>query len=193
MIAMPTPQGRPPYDLDAIVDIAVQTFLERGYDSTSMDQLAHAASIRKPSLYYHVSSKEELLKLGVTRALNAAHAVFDEPGATEGPAFERLKYVLHRTCQTLGEHVAEAALMVRVRGNTDTEQWVLQRRRELNVRVERLIEASIHDGQIHPRTDPRVAARLLLGMITSAVDWYRPGGPLSPRELADQLMLLIAH
>ncbi|WP_245484907.1 helix-turn-helix domain-containing protein, partial [Ciceribacter ferrooxidans] len=48
--------------------MAVRVFLERGYDGASLDDVARAAGITKASVYYHVSSKEELLERGVGRA-----------------------------------------------------------------------------------------------------------------------------
>ena len=66
---------RPAYRTDEIVDIAVRVFLERGYDATSMSDLAKAAQITKSSFYHHVSSKEGLFELGVGRALDALFQV----------------------------------------------------------------------------------------------------------------------
>jgi AcrR family transcriptional regulator len=56
--------GRHRYDLDDIVDIAVRVFLERGYDGTSMQDLATAAGITKSGFYHHVSGKEDLPERG---------------------------------------------------------------------------------------------------------------------------------
>jgi AcrR family transcriptional regulator len=188
---MPTPRNRVPYDIDAIVDIAVLTFLQHGYDGTSMDRLADAAGIRKASLYHHVNSKEEQLRLGIKRALDASYAVFDEPGATGGDAVDRLRYVIRRQCEVLGEHVAEPALMTRARGNTETERWVLQQRRALNQRVQKYVQDAIDDGFLDARLDSHVATRLMFGTITSTVDWYRTGGRLRPSDLASQVDLLL--
>jgi len=188
---MSIPNTRAPYDTDAIVDIAVHTFLEHGYDGTTMDQLARAADIRKASLYYHVSSKEELLRRGVSRALDASYAIFDEPNAQSGGPLDRLRYVMRRTCETLAAHVPEVALMIRVRGNTETECWVLDKRRAINTRVAELVQGAIDVGKLDARLDAAISARLMLGMVTSTVDWYRDGGTCSPVDLADHVMFLI--
>ena len=76
--------GRPGYDLDSLLAVAVEVFNERGYDGTSMEDLARAAGITKSSIYHHVASKEQLLRLAVERALGALFGVTSEPAATSG-------------------------------------------------------------------------------------------------------------
>ena len=93
----PSAKQRKPYDPDAILDVAVRVFRERGYDGSTLDDVARAAGITKASIYYHVRSKEELLARGVGRALDALFAVLDERPAKRGRAASRLKYIVHRT------------------------------------------------------------------------------------------------
>ena len=82
----PSARERKPYNLDAILDVAVRVFRERGYDGSTLDDVARAAGITKASIYYHVRSKEELLARGVGRALDALFAVLDERPAKRGRA-----------------------------------------------------------------------------------------------------------
>jgi Tetracyclin repressor-like, C-terminal domain len=124
-------------------------------------------------------------------ALEASYAVFDEPGACEGDAPGRLRYVIRRQCEVLGDHVAESALMIRARGNTDTEKWVVQQRRTLNQRVQQYVQDAIDAGYLDERLDPAVATRLMFGTLTSTVDWYRPDERLKPADLARQVELLL--
>lgn len=51
-----------------ILDTSAVMFHEKGYDRTSLDDIANALSVTKPSLYYHFSSKEEILLECVTAA-----------------------------------------------------------------------------------------------------------------------------
>ncbi len=106
--------------MDAIVDVAVRVFLQRGYDGASLDQVAEAAGITKASIYYHAEGKEALLARGAGRALDALFAVLEEAAATEGREIDRLKYVLKRTIEITVQRLPEVALLLRVRGNTQT-------------------------------------------------------------------------
>ncbi|WP_067904372.1 helix-turn-helix domain-containing protein [Nocardia vaccinii] len=69
-------------DLERLVDIAVEPFLQRGYDGTSMADIPAAAGARKSTLYHHVRGKEELLRSGSQRSLIAYSAMLEEPEAT---------------------------------------------------------------------------------------------------------------
>ena len=69
---------RTTYTPDSLLEVAVTVFNERGYDGTSMEDLARAAGITKSSIYHHVKGKEELLTRGVNRALDALNGALDE-------------------------------------------------------------------------------------------------------------------
>jgi len=158
-----------------LLDLALEAFAERGYDGTSMDDLAAATGLTKSALYHHVSGKEELLRLAVTRGLDGLFAVLEEPAARTGPAVARLEHVVRRATQVLVEELPSVTLLLRVRGNTGTERWALQRRRELDRRLARLVQQAIDEGDLRADLEPRLVARLLFGMVNSVVEWYRPG------------------
>src|ERR1700685_3756371 len=80
--------GRPGYDLDSLLAVAVEVFNERGYDGTSMEDLARRLGITKSAIYHHVSGKAELLRLATSRALDGWSAVADQARALEAPAIE---------------------------------------------------------------------------------------------------------
>jgi AcrR family transcriptional regulator len=182
---------RPAYRLDEIVDIAVKVFLERGYDATSMADLAEAAQITKSSFYHHVSSKEELFELGTGRALDALFGVLKEPPALAGPATHRLRYILRRLVQIITERLPEVALLVRTHGNTPAEQKAMHRRRQFDQAMTRIIERGVKDGDLDLGMDSALFSRLVLGAAVSVVEWYRPTGKVKAGPLMDAVERLI--
>jgi len=58
------------YSLEELLEVVAREFLRRGYDATSMEDLSRATGRTKSSIYHHVSGKEELLRLAVSRALD---------------------------------------------------------------------------------------------------------------------------
>ena len=176
---------------ESLLAVAVDVFNVRGYDGTSMEDLAKAAGITKSSIYHHVAGKEELLRLAVTRALDGLFGVLGEPGATGGPAVDRFAYVVRRTCLELVENLPYVTLLLRVRGNTAAEREALERRREFDHRVADLAAAAIEAGDLRADLDPRLTARLVFGLVNSVVEWYRPDGPESGQTVADALSSLV--
>ncbi|KOG28045.1 TetR/AcrR family transcriptional regulator [Streptomyces wedmorensis] len=169
-----TTAKRDTYTPETLLSVAVRVFNERGYDGTSMEHLSKAAGISKSSIYHHVSGKEELLRRAVSRALDGLFAILDEPGAARGRAVERVEHVTRRTVEVLMAELPYVTLLLRVRGNTATERWAMERRREFDHRVAELLKAAAAEGDLRADVDIRLATRLLFGMINSLVEWYRP-------------------
>jgi AcrR family transcriptional regulator len=183
---------RDSHTVESLLSVAVEVFNVRGYDGTSMEDLAKAAGITKSSIYHHVSGKEELLRLSVTRALDALFAVLDEPAAREGAAAARLEHVVRRTCLELVSNLPHVTLLLRVRGNTAAERDALARRRELDHRVAELVAAAIAEGDLRAGLDPRLTARLVFGLVNSISEWYHPHPAESAAEVAAALADAVA-
>ena len=78
------------YDVGRLLAVAVDVFIEQGYDGTTMEDLARAAGISKSSIYHHVESKEELLRLALDRALAALISIGEEENVAGPDAIDRL-------------------------------------------------------------------------------------------------------
>jgi AcrR family transcriptional regulator len=165
---------RPTYTTQSLLDVAVTVFTTRGYDRTSMEDLAKAAGLSKSSIYHHVQGKDQLLSLALDRALDGLFAVLSEPGATDGPAVDRLTYVIRRTTDVLIAELPYVTLLLRVRGNSATELAALMRRREFDQLVAELVHKAQRDADVRADIDAATATRLIFGMINSLTEWYRP-------------------
>jgi AcrR family transcriptional regulator len=147
-------RGRPGYDLDTLLAIAVGVFNERGYDGTSMEDLSRRLGISKSAIYHHVSSKDELLRLALDRSLDELSTVLAETRRLDVPAISKLEHL--------------------VRGSVAVQRAALNRRRQFDRYVAGLVRQAEADGDVRPDVDPAVTARLLFGMVNSLVEWYRP-------------------
>lgn len=186
----PPASERKPYDIDSLVVVAFEVFRRRGYDATSVDQIARAAGITKSSIYHHVAGKEELLDRGVTRALDRLFSVLDEPDATKGPYAERIRYVVARAVEIELAAIDEVAVLLRLRGNTKVERRALERRREFDRRLSELVERAIDQGEIRDDLDPLLVTRLLISMANWLTEWYDPRGDLSPQDISNAITSL---
>ncbi|RJO73564.1 TetR/AcrR family transcriptional regulator [Nocardia panacis] len=177
--------GRPGYDLDSLLSVAVKVFNEKGYEGTSMEALAQRLGITKSSIYHHVSGKEELLDLALGRALNGLFGVTTELEVTSGRYIDRLEHLVRRSVRVLATELPYVTLLLRVRGNSAVERRALARRREFDEIVTRLVTAAVEEGDLRPDIDPALISRLMFGMVNSITEWYRPRGDTSVDQLAD--------
>ncbi|MCC3281342.1 TetR/AcrR family transcriptional regulator [Arthrobacter caoxuetaonis] len=186
-----TRRGRPGYDQQTVLNIAVDVFNRHGYEATSMGILAENLGITKSAIYHHVPSKGDLLRLALENALGGLEGVLDDPRASTGPADARLEFVLRGTIEVLTERLPFVTLLLRLRGNTEIERDALERRRQFDRRVSELVDAARAEGSLRSDIDPRTTTRLLFGTINSIVEWYKPGGSLSGQKLADDIISMV--
>lgn len=188
---LPSGAPRPPYTVDTLLDVAVRVFTERGYDGTSFQHLSQASGLSKSSIYHHIDSKEQLLRMGLERALQPLIATTTEQGATTGPAVDRLRYLIRRNLQIMAERLPYVTLLLNVHGNTDTERWALQQRRTYDRFVADVVQQAIDEGDVRADVDARTTARLIFGMTNSVREWYRPQRHIKPDTLAEQVTALL--
>ena len=185
---LPSGERRPRYDLDRLLDVAVEVFSERGYDGTSIEHLSAASGLSKSSIYHHVDGKEHLLRLALERAIDPLAATTTEPGTVQGRAIDRLEHLVRRDVQVLCEALPYVTLLLRVHGNTETERWALRERRAFDEFVAGIVQEAMDDGDLRPVSDALTVARLIFGTINSLIAWYRPARGPAPEELADAIL-----
>jgi AcrR family transcriptional regulator len=182
--------GRPGYDLDTLLAVAVEVFNERGYDGTSMEDLSKRLGIAKSAIYHHVSGKEELLRLSLDRALDGLFGVAAEVRAADASAAGRLELLVRGSVEVLQRELPHVTLLLRVRGNTAVERDALERRRRFDRYVAGLVRQAQREGGLRNDLDPRTTAHLLFGLVNSLVEWYRPGRRAVDASLADDVVAL---
>jgi AcrR family transcriptional regulator len=184
----PARRGRPGYDLESLLAVAVRLFNERGYDGTSMEDLSRRLGITKSAIYHHVPGKAELLRLATDRALDSLFAEVAKLDEVDGRAIDRLEHLVRGSVMVLADQLPFVTLLLRVRGNTPVERAALARRRQFDRLVADLVAMAAAEGDLRPDVDPAVAARLLFGMVNSLAEWYRPRGRASAAALADTVV-----
>lgn len=193
---------RATYTADSLLDVAVAVFNERGYDGTSMEDLARAAGITKSSIYHHIKSKEELLERGVNRALDALNASLDSLDSVDSvnsmngggggtSALERVEQAVFGAVEILVAELPYVTLLLRVRGNTEAERAAQARRREIDRRFAGFVERAVAEGSLRADVDPHLASRLVFGMVNSVAEWYRPGHGESAERVASAVVHLV--
>lgn len=189
-VGRPRASVRKPYDADALADVAMRVFAERGYDGASLDDVAAAAGIAKSSIYHHVAGKEDLLARGLGRGFRALFEVLEADEATSGPAIDCFRFVLENAIDGLFVDLAGVKVLQSLRGMTPTEQWARGRRREFNRRITALVRRAVAEGDVRDDIDPEAITVLVYGMLTSVTEWYVEGDERRAEQTADAILAL---
>jgi AcrR family transcriptional regulator len=178
----------------AIEDVASELFRTHGYAATSVRDIARALSIQGPSLYAHVTSKEDVLWAIVDRAASRFEAAAEaaEERAAEhcpGDPVEVVSAIVRAHVGVITADVGEASVFVYEWRSLGSERRaaVLVRRDAYEARLRRHIEDGIAIG-VFGLTDPAVAATVLLSALNGVATWYDPNGRLSAERVGDHLV-----
>ena len=97
-------RGRPGHDQAAVLRAAIDLFNRKGYDATSIGDVADELGVTKSAVYHHVPSKEHLLSEALDEALGELEATVSRAAAADGSAYERLRGVVRRSVEVLVDH-----------------------------------------------------------------------------------------
>jgi len=165
---------------DAIREQAALLFFERGYDATTLRQVAAAVGIKVSSLYNHIESKEQLL-------LSVMGGVMDDLLALQKVAVSQDVDVIDRLIAVLDCHIRFSASRARevFIGNselrslpTDARAKVIAKRREYERRIQDLIVEAGREGKAVV-LDARLHTYSIVAKGTHVASWYKPAGALS--------------
>lgn len=184
-------RGRPGYDLDSLLAVAVDVFNEKGYDATSMGDLSERLGIAKSAIYHHVASKEALLRLALDQALDGLEQVTQRARDLDQSALQRLEYLVRESVVLLQSRRPYVTLLLRVRGNSAVEVAALQRRRALDRHAASLVREAVAAGELRGDLDPTMTARLIFGLVNSLAEWTRPATRLHTAALPDAVSALV--
>lgn len=108
----------------AIQDTALAMFVARGYEGTSLDEVATRLSLTRQAVLYHFGSKEDLLRSIITPGLEALRATVDGFVVSDPPTRAQRRKALTALVNTMATHRGTVAVLVRFTNETDVAQIV---------------------------------------------------------------------
>jgi AcrR family transcriptional regulator len=181
-----------PASRSRIMDIAASLFVERGYEATSLRYLADQVGMKAGSLYYHFTSKDELLTGILEQGIEVMQSAFDgaEQETAEAEAGQRIRVHVRAHMAALFEHGPYTAVHVVTFRNAPAavRQAVLPVRDAYEARWSELLSTMQARGEIGAEIDINLARLALFGAMNSALDWFD-----AERGGLDQVAEAIAH
>jgi AcrR family transcriptional regulator len=170
--------------------IAARLFAEKGYQGTSLADLAEELGVQKPSLYHHIASKEDLLWEVASEGAAAFHAALDGV-PDDRPTVERIRLALRAHLGVVGGQLDVATVFVRewrFLSGERRERFVAERRR-YEQRIRDLFREGVEGSELRTDLDVATAALLFLSAANWAYTWLRPGGDTD--ALADRFYAVL--
>ena len=176
-----------------VVDAAARVFHERGYESTSIQDIADNLGILKGSLYYYIRSKEDLLNEILWGVHDDALANIQRVEEVKGDALQKVRafITLHITFNI--ENLVKMGVFFHDFRSLSKErrQRIIEARDLYDKILRDLIADGQREGLVCPDVDPKMASMAALGMCNWIYQWYRPRGRLRPDEVAGQFADLV--
>src|SRR6201996_5796087 len=178
---------------EAVIRAAAHAFNRKGYHNTSLDDIAAALEVTKPTVYYYVQNKEQLLFECFVAGVEQIRAAFREVKQSDMSARERLNAGLRH----YGAAVASEFGWCMVRAeeqdlSPSMSGHIKALKSEIDQGIRRLIRDGIQDGSIHP-CDPKMTAFALAGALKWIGLWYRENQSLTGGELAYSLVVIFEN
>ena len=173
---------------DEILEAAAQIFSQKGFHAASMQDIAQAVNLQKASLYYHVTSKQEILLALLDQALDMLIKHMLTVTSQPLPPDIKLRKAMIAYLQDMLEHRDLASVLLLEHRSLEPELHArhIPRRDRFEQLWRDLIQQGMDEG-IFCCVDPSLSARALLGVMNWTITWYRPDGKLAPEMIAEQL------
>ncbi len=168
-----------------ILRAAAQTINEVGFRQMSLEKLATKLKVTKPTLYYYVKNKNDILNGILDIAMTQLRQEIETVSQTEMSGLDKLHHFMQRYAVVMGDDFGACLITSRISAfASEFKEQYHAASREVLTAVRALIKEGIDDGSI-TECDPKYVSSALLGTMNETVYWNFIGGKEKP-ELAFQ-------
>ena len=176
-----------------VIDVAARIFREKGYEATSIQEIAEEVGILKGSLYYYIDTKEDLLFGVIKEAYDAALNLIERLEQRDGGALELIEALVYGHAEVFSKNYVQSSVFFReFRALSEERQETI---REAGDVYNRFLISQIRRGQrsgeIKSDINPRLAAIGIIGMMNSMAFWYRPDGRATAGQIGREFSRLV--
>lgn len=170
-----------------VFEVAAEVFHKKGYDNTSMSDVASAAGLTKAGLYHHISSKESLLYTVLDYGLDLTQSYVLEPLKEIPDPLERLRTMidLHLRLVLQERNLEVTGLLHECKTLSASDRAKINRRKKEYVRIATGIIADVTKKYNVKDMNPKLAAYALLGMLNWTYQWYKLSGSNTREEIVE--------
>ena len=170
---------------EAVLRAAARAFNARGYHNTSIDEIAAALNVTKPTIYYYVANKEQLLLECILTGLERVLEPFRRPPREDMTARERFNDMVRHYAQTIASEYGWCMVRAEDLGlSPESIAPIKKLKSDIDHGIRRLLEDGVRDGSIKT-DDIKMTAFALAGALNWIAHWYRENQSMTAAEIAD--------
>lgn len=171
-----------------IIEVAQKLIRANGYHATGMRDVAKALGIEAPSLYNHIESKHAILEETCFELAAQFITALAEVNDIYFNAEEKLRTAIYNHINILTENLDAAYVFIHEWKNlTEPKQQEFMRLRdEYEAGFREIISTGISEG-VFKESDKKFAALTILSSLNWIIEWYKPSGSMTPKEIAAKL------
>lgn len=177
----------------AVLSTAAQLFNEKGFHATSLDDIAARLNVTKPTLYYYVKNKDQILIECVRQGLEMTIEGIEASRAAGGKAIDQLM-----ACMQVYAHIVTQPFgmcLIRVGDEElppDSRKELRRLKSGIDQAFRRLVAAGVEEGSLQP-CDPKMTAFVIAGALSWIGRWYQGGGEYTPEQIAQQCITTLCE
>ena len=170
----------------AVLQAAAELFNERGFHATSLDDIAARLNVSKPTLYYYVKNKDEILLQCVSQGLEMTLEGIEASRQAGGNAVDQLRACMQVYAGIVTQPFGMCLIRVGDEEVPEPSRTELRRMKsEIDHAFRRLVAQGVEEGSLAP-CDPKMSAFVIAGALSWIGRWYQPGGDYTPEQIAQQ-------
>lgn len=171
-VKKPVRRRRSKRDKTEIIDVAANMFREKGYDRTTLDDIAQALGVTKPALYYHFPSKEDILLESIRTGYIGFEAEIVRRDNLKASGRERVEIYLRLYLELITSTAGVTMIVADERVLSPEGNAQYQKIRRLMTKdLEDRIAQGVADGTIRA-SETRLTTFAIFGMFNAIVPWF---------------------
>lgn len=177
---------------EQIISVASRLFKDKGYEATSMRDIANELGIEAASLYHHIKSKEEILTGICFEMADKFITALKEVNDIYFNAEERLRMAIQFHVQITCDNLDKTAVFLNEwRSLPEPQMSEFRKMRDNYEREFRVIVEAGENEDVFDKVDKKFAALMILSSVNWIHQWYSADGSMKPAEIANKLADLI--
>ena len=168
-----------------LLDAAAQIFFEKGYDGTSLQDIADRVGILKGSIYYYINTKADLRDHLVLQVHEGGIAMIRSLADTPGNAIEKLEAMIAGHIMYVCNNLPHTTVYLQQFKNVlaDPDRKIDQH--EYRAVFETVMREGQESGMLLADLEPSFTAQAMMGALNSLYNWYRPSRSRPARVIAE--------